>query len=190
VIQVTLLVAGGLVTTVLALDHVTPEGGIFNGFRRIYEVVPEKFSLILSKGEITTPNGKDAWWDLPGLAVLIGGLWVANLYYWGFNQYIIQRTLAAKSLRESQRGLAFAGFLKLLIPLIVVIPGIIAYVMNADLTGVITSESLDPSFVNADGMVVNDNAAPWLISKFVPSGLKGLVLAALAAAIVSSLEGQ
>jgi SSS family solute:Na+ symporter len=190
VIQVALLVIGGLITTILALDHVTPEGGIFNGFRHIYEVVPEKFSMILSKGEIMTPNGKDAWWDLPGLAVLIGGMWVANLYYWGFNQYIIQRTLAAKSLKESQRGIAFAGFLKLIIPLIVVIPGIIAYVMNADISGVITTESLDPSFMNADGMVVNDNAAPWLISKFVPAGLKGLVLAALAAAIVSSLASM
>ena len=190
VIQVALLVMGGMITTVIALDHVTPEGGIINGFRHIYDVVPEKFSMILSKGEITTPNGKDAWWDLPGLAVLIGGMWVANLYYWGFNQYIIQRTLAAKSLKESQRGIAFAGFLKLLIPLIVVIPGIIAYVMNADISGTLTPESLDPSFVNADGMVINDNAAPWLISKFIPTGLKGLVLAALAAAIVSSLASM
>ena len=190
VIQVTLLVVGGLITTVLALDHVTPEGGIINGFRHIYDVVPEKFSMILSKGEITTPNGKDAWWDLPGLAVLIGGMWVANLYYWGFNQYIIQRTLAAKSLKESQRGIVFAGFLKLLIPLIVVIPGIIAYVMNADISGSLTRESIDPAFINADGMIINDNAAPWLISKFIPSGLKGLVLAALAAAIVSSLASM
>lgn len=190
VIQVALLVMGGLITTIIALDHVTPEGGIINGFRHIYDVVPEKFSMILSKGEITTPNGKDAWWDLPGLAVLIGGMWVANLYYWGFNQYIIQRTLAAKSLKESQRGIAFAGFLKLLIPLIVVIPGIIAYVMNTDISGILTPESLDPSFVNADGMVINDNAAPWLISKFIPTGLKGLVLAALAAAIVSSLASM
>jgi len=190
VIQVALLVMGGMITTVIALDHVTPEGGVINGFRHIYDVVPEKFSMILSKGEITTPNGKDAWWDLPGLAVLIGGMWVANLYYWGFNQYIIQRTLAAKSLKESQRGIAFAAFLKLLIPLIVVIPGVIAYVMNADISGMLTPETLDPSFVNAEGMVINDNAAPWLISKFIPTGLKGLVLAALAAAIVSSLASM
>jgi len=190
VIQVALLVMGGMITTIIALDHVTPDGGVINGFRHIYDVVPEKFSMILSKGEIITPNGKDAWLDLPGLAVLIGGMWVANLYYWGFNQYIIQRTLAAKSLKESQRGIAFAGFLKLLIPLIVVIPGVIAYVMNADISGMVTTESLDPSFINADGMVINDNAAPWLISKFIPTGLKGLVLAALAAAIVSSLASM
>lgn len=191
VVQVFLLILGGLITTVLALDAVTPEGGVFNGLRHIYETVPEKFSMIISQGEIITPNGRDAWWDLPGLAVLIGGLWVANLYYWGFNQYIIQRTLAAKSLRESQRGIVFAGFLKLLIPLIVVIPGIIAFVMNADPEGnFIRGVTHDPSFVNAEGTVVNDNAAPWLISNFVPAGLKGLVLAALAAAIVSSLASM
>ena len=78
--------------------------------------------MILSKGEIIKPNGGDAWLDLPGLAVLIGGIWVANLYYWGFNQYIIQRTLAAKSLAEGQKGIVFAAFLKLIIPVIVVLP--------------------------------------------------------------------
>ncbi len=190
VLQVALLIMGGLITTFLALDAVTPEGGVINGFRYIYETVPEKFSMIVSKGEIITPNDRDAWWDLPGLAVLIGGMWVANLYYWGFNQYIIQRTLAAKSLRESQKGIVFAAFLKLLIPLIVVIPGIIAYVMNADPEGNLIRETLDPNFVGDEGVIINDNAAPWLISQFVPSGLKGLVLAALAAAIVSSLASM
>lgn len=131
VVQVVLLIIGGLVTSFIALNEVSGGDGVFAGFSKIYDAVPEKFSMILDKGEITTPNGKDAWWDLPGLAVLIGGMWVANLYYWGFNQYIIQRTLAAKSLRESQRGIVFAAFLKLLIPLIVVIPGIVAFVMNS-----------------------------------------------------------
>ena len=190
VIQVALLVIGGLITTYLALQAVTPEGGIWNGFVYLYETVPEKFSMIVSKGEIIMPNGEDAWWDLPGLAVLIGGMWVANLYYWGFNQYIIQRTLAAKDLRESQKGIAFAAFLKLIIPLIVVIPGIIAYVMNIDANGDLAKASLDPDFLNPEGGIVNDNAAPWLISKFVPIGLKGLVVAALAAAIVSSLASM
>lgn len=190
VVQVALLIVGGLVMTYLALDQVTPEGGFFNGLAYIYQEVPEKFSMIISKGEIITPNGRDAWWDLPGLAVLIGGMWVANLYYWGFNQYIIQRTLAAKSLKESQRGIAFAAFLKLLIPLIVVVPGIIAYVLNTGPDGMVTAASLDPSFINSEGTVVNDNAAPWLISNFIPAGLKGLVLAALAAAIVSSLASM
>lgn len=190
VVQVALLIIGGLITTFLALDAVTPEGGILRGFQYIYETVPEKFSMILSQGEIITPNGKDAWLDLPGLAVLIGGMWVANLYYWGFNQYIIQRTLAAKSLKESQRGIAFAAFLKLIIPLIVVIPGIIAYVMKADESGELIRSSLEDSWIAADGGIVNDNAAPWLIGEFVPTGLLGLVVAALAAAIVSSMASM
>ncbi len=191
VVQVVLLVIGGLVTTFIALDHVAPDGGgIIAGFKYIYEVVPEKFSMILAKGEIITPNGKDAWWDLPGLAVLIGGMWVANLYYWGFNQYIIQRTLAAKNLAESQKGIAFAAFLKLIIPLIVVIPGIIAYVLNSNEAGELTKAAMDPAFYTGDGSITNDNAAPWLIKSFVPVGLKGLVLAALAAAIVSSLASM
>lgn len=190
VVQVVLLVAGGLLTTFLALEAVSPTGNIWDGFAHVYKTAPGKFSMILSPGEIITPDGKDAWWDLPGLSVLIGGLWVANIYYWGFNQYIIQRTLAAKSLEESQKGIIFAGFLKLLIPLIVVIPGIIAFVMNADASGQLTEATLDSSFLNADGSVANDNAAPWLIHNFVPAGIKGLVLAALAAAIVSSLASM
>ncbi len=190
VVQVVLLIFGGLITTFIALDQVTPDGGIVAGFKHIYNTVPEKFSMILDKGEIITPNGKDAWFDLPGLAVLVGGMWVANIYYWGFNQYIIQRTLAARSLQESQRGIAFAAFLKLIIPLIVVVPGIIAFVMNSDAAGMVTAASADPTFFNADGAVVNDSAAPWLIKSFVPTGLKGLVLAALAAAIVSSLASM
>jgi len=190
VVQVVLLILGGLVTTFITIQYVSPTGEILDGFRHIYDVVPQKFSMILERGEIITPSGRDAWWDLPGLSVLVGGMWVANIYYWGFNQYIIQRTLAAKSLEESQKGIVFAAFLKLVIPLIVVIPGIIAFVMNADASGQLTQESLDPSFVNMSGGVVNDNAAPWLIKNFVPVGLKGLVLAALAAAIVSSLASM
>lgn len=190
VIQVTLLIIGGLITTCIALTKVSPDGGMLTGIAYLYEVVPEKFSMILSKGEVITPNGKDAWWDLPGLAVLIGGLWVANLYYWGFNQYIIQRALAAKNLREAQKGMVFAAFLKLLIPLLVVVPGIIAYVLNANEAGQLTEHTLDSSFISSNGNVISDNAAPWLISNFVPTGLKGLVVAALAAAIVSSLASM
>ncbi len=190
VVQVVLLIFGGLVTTYIALGHVSPDGSILGGLVHIYEVVPHKFSMILEKGEIVTPNGKDAWLDLPGLAVLLGGMWVANLYYWGFNQYIIQRTLAAKSLEEAQKGIAFAAFLKLIIPLIVVVPGIIAYVLNAGPDGVVTVDSVDPTFLGDANNIINDNAAPWLIGNFVPPGLKGLVLAALAAAIVSSLASM
>jgi SSS family solute:Na+ symporter len=190
VVQVVLLIFGGLVTTYLALSHVSPSGSVFDGLSHVIEVAPKKFSMILDKGEIIDPNGKDAWWDLPGLAVLIGGMWVANLYYWGFNQYIIQRTLAAKSLEESQKGIVFAASLKLILPLIVVIPGIVAFVLNSDASGNLTEATLDPSFRTDSGTIANDNAWPWLIQEFVPAGVKGLVLAALAAAIVSSLASM
>lgn len=192
VIQVVLLIFGGLLMTYFALSNVTDSGSFVDGLKYIYEKAPERFSMILSKGEIITPNGRDAWWDLPGLAVLIGGMWVANLYYWGFNQYIIQRTLAAKSLEEGQKGIVFAAFLKLIIPLIVVLPGIIAYVMNLDPeTGQLNMALLsNEGFLGTAGNIANDNAAPWLIKNFIPVGLKGLILAALAAAIVSSLASM
>ena len=189
VIQVVLLIIGGLITSFIALDSLTPEGGVLNGFAHLYEVAPEKFSMILSKGEIITADGKDAWLDLPGLGVLIGGLWVANLYYWGFNQYIIQRTLAAKSLREAQRGIVFAGFLKLIIPIIVVIPGIVAYVMYMQPEGTAVIDGVEQAFNSSNG-IEYDKAYPWLVAQFIPVGIKGLVLAALAAAIVSSLASM
>ena len=191
VVQVVLLIFGGLLMTYFALSNVTDSGSAVDGLLYVYNAVPERFSMILSKGEIITPNGKDAYFDLPGLSVLIGGLWVANLYYWGFNQYIIQRTLAAKSLKEGQKGIVFAAFLKLLIPVIVVIPGIIAYVMNLDPAGELNRELLaSEGFIGNAGNIANDNAAPWLIKNFIPAGLKGLILAALAAAIVSSLASM
>ena len=190
VVQVVVLIFGGLMMTYFALVNLGDGGSALEGLKYVYETVPERFSMILSKEEIITPNGKDAWFDLPGLAVLIGGMWVANLYYWGFNQYIIQRTLAAKSLEEGQKGIAFAAFLKLLIPIFVVLPGIIVYVMNLDASGALAVESLDQGFIGANGSIVNDNAAPWLIKEVIPIGLKGLILAALAAAIVSSLASM
>lgn len=190
VVQVVLLVIGGLVTTFITLEKVSPTGGIIDGFVHVFNTVPGKFSMILEKGEIITPSGEDAWWSLPGLSVLVGGMWIANVYYWGFNQYIIQRTLAAKSLEESQKGIVFAAALKMIIPLIVVVPGIIAFVMNADASGQLTPQTLDPSFINKSGGIINDNAFPWLVRSFIPTGLKGLVLAALAAAIVSSLASM
>jgi solute:Na+ symporter, SSS family len=190
VVQVVMLILGGVITSVIALQHLAPNGGVLEGFGLLMERAPEKFSMILSKGEIFTPNGDDAYWDLPGLSVLIGGMWIANLYYWGFNQYIIQRTLAAKSLRESQRGIVFAAFLKLLIPFIVVIPGIVAFVINAGPDGALTTDTVDPAFLTVGGGIDNDKAFPWLIDAFIPTGLKGLVLAALTAAIVSSLASM
>ena len=189
VIQVVLLIFGGLMMTYFALTNVTDSGSFIDGIVYVYNTVPERFTMIVSKGEIINTNGQDTWENLPGIAVLVGGMWVANLYYWGFNQYIIQRTLAAKNLREGQKGIAFAAFLKLLMPIIVVVPGIVAYVMNMD-AGVFDSSTVDPSFIGESGLIANDNAAPWLIKNFIPSGFLGLILAALAAAIVSSLASM
>ncbi|WP_242085664.1 sodium/sugar symporter [Aestuariivivens sediminis] len=180
VIQVVFLVLGGLVTTYLALNTVSEGHGVISGLRTVFEAVPERFEMILDESNPEYRN-------LPGLGVLVGGMWVANLYYWGFNQYIIQRTLAAKSLKEAQKGILLAAFLKLVIPLIVVIPGIAAYVMINDpeimaRLGVIAQENL-PSLEQAD------KAYPWLL-QFLPTGLKGVAFAALAAAIVSSLASM
>ena len=168
VIQVVFLILGGLVTTYLALNNVSEGNGVIAGLKEIYNSAPEKFSMIL---EPSNPEYK----NLPGIGVLVGGMWVANLYYWGFNQYIIQRTLAAKSLEESQKGILLAAALKLIIPLIVVIPGIAAYVMIKDTAGFDTFKA--------------DNAYPWLL-KLLPPGMKGLAFAALTAAIVSSLASM
>lgn len=174
IIQVIFLVLGGLITTYLALDIVSGGEGIWVGLQKIYKTAPEKFDMILDKSHSEYKN-------LPGIGVLVGGMWVANLYYWGFNQYIIQRTLAAKSLKESQKGILMAAFLKMLIPFIVVLPGIAAYVIinDSDLManlGVLT-------------IAKKDEAYPWLL-QFLPTGLKGIAFAALAAAIVSSLASM
>ena len=183
VLQVALLVIGGLITTVIGLNHVTPEGGILNGLDHLFNTAGDKFHMIIARDN-------SQYFNLPGIAVLIGGMWVANLYYWGFNQYIIQRALAAKSLQQAQRGLAFASFLKLIIPLIVVIPGIIAYVLYTQPEGTTVLAGVQDAFAKADGTINYDKAYPWLISVFIPTGLKGLVLAALTAAIVSSLASM
>ena len=190
VVQVIILVLGGILMTAIALTYVTPGGGILEGLTHVYNTVPERFSMILEKGEIITPDGRDAYFDLPGIAVLVGGMWIANTYYWGFNQYIIQRTFAAKSLEEAQKGIAFAAFLKLIIPIFVVLPGIIAYVINLDPETGKLIKVLPEGFMTADGKILNDNAAPWLIKNYIPIGIKGLILAALAAAIVSSLASM
>lgn len=183
VLQVALLVIGGLITTIIALGHVTPGGGIIEGLSHLFDTAGDKFHMILTRDNPEYSN-------LPGIAVLIGGMWVANLYYWGFNQYIIQRTLAAKSLKEAQRGIAFAAFLKLIIPLLVVIPGIVAYVLFTQPEGTAVISGVQDAFLKTGGGINYDKAYPWLISVFIPSGLKGLVLAALTAAIVSSLASM
>jgi len=183
VIQVLLLVVGGFITTLIALNHVTPDGGIFAGLDHIYTTAGDKFHMILKRDNPEFMN-------LPGIGVLIGGMWVANIYYWGFNQYIIQRALAAKSLREAQKGLAFAAFLKLLLPLFVVIPGIIAFVMFTQPEGTAIIDGVRADFLRPDGSVNYDISYPWLIKSFIPVGIKGLVVAALSAAIVSSLASM
>lgn len=180
VIQVIFLVLGGLITTYLALDTVSGGEGIFAGMKTIYEAAPDRFAMILDK---SNPEFK----NLPGIGVLVGGLWVANLYYWGFNQYIIQRTLAAKSLKESQKGILLAALLKLVIPIIVVIPGIAAYVMVNDPS--ILASLGEAGLQNLPGLNQADKAYPWLL-QFLPTGLKGIAFAALAAAIVSSLASM
>ena len=180
VIQVVFLVLGGLVTTYLALDTVSGGEGVLSGFSKVLEAAPEKFHMILEESN-------DNYVNLPGIWVLVGGLWVANLYYWGFNQYIIQRTLAAKSLKESQKGILLAAFLKLIIPLIVVIPGIAAYVMVNDPS--IMANLGEAGMLNMPSAEQADKAYPWLL-QFLPTGLKGVAFAALAAAVVSSLASM
>ncbi len=174
VIQVTFLIGGGLVTTFLALNAVSGGEGIWAGFRDIVSQAPERFHMIIEKGTLSIPDGtdgavKDAFLDLPGVAVILGSMWLTNICFWGFNQYIIQRGLAAKSVKEAQYGLAFAAFLKMLVPLLVVIPGIVAYVMHADIGK-------------------SDEAYPWLLNYIIPPGITGLAFAALVAAVVSSLS--
>lgn len=180
VIQVVFLVLGGVVTTYLALNVVSDGEGVIAGFNHLVAAAPDSFHMILDKTNSEYKN-------LPGIWVLIGGLWVANIYYWGFNQYIIQRTLAAKSLGEAQKGIAMAAFLKLIIPFIVVIPGIAAYVMVNDPE--IMARLGDAGQLNIPGAGASDKAYPWLL-QLLPSGLKGVAFAALAAAVVSSLASM
>ncbi|MGA6180199.1 sodium/sugar symporter [Stenotrophomonas sp. NPDC077421] len=162
IVQVCLLVLGGLLVTVITLSKIG-DGSVSDGFMQLWQQHPERFEMVLSKDN---PFYK----DLPGLSVLLGGMWIANLSYWGFNQYIIQRALAAKSLREAQKGVVFAAFLKLLIPAIVVLPGIAAVMLAPDLER-------------------PDAAYPTMLA-LLPSGILGLVFAALVAAIVASLASK
>mgnify|MGYP006279032417 CR=1 FL=1 len=176
VVQVVVLIGGGLMTTWVALDAYGGDAaGPIGGFTQLLGDASNRFNVILFEGELMYQNDEgvtqDAYQLLPGLGVLFGGLWVANLFYWGCNQYIIQRALAAKNIKEAQRGLAFAGYLKLLLPLIVVVPGIVAYALEAPIQR-------------------GDEAYPWLLGQYVGSGFRGLAFAALAAAIISSLASM
>lgn len=190
VVQVTFLILGGLATTYLAL-RLVGHGDFFEGFAILRKAAPDHFHMIFNRGQHMVPDGqgglRDAYMDLPGIWVLLGGMWVANISYFGCNQYIIQRALAAKDLNEAQKGVLFAGFLKLLTPLIVVLPGIAAYV-------IVQQQGADGAFTQAmtdagTNLVKSDKAYPVLLH-LLPSGLKGLAFAALAAAIVSSLASM
>jgi len=163
IIQVTLLVLGGILIAIISLNEVSGGQGTLAGFGILMEKMPGHFDLIFTKD---SPH----YADLPGISVLVGGMWIMNLSYWGFNQYIIQRALAAKSTQEAQKGILFAAFLKMLMPLIIVLPGVAAVILAPD---------LDPS----------DKAYPTVMN-LLPAGILGLVFAALIAAIVSSLASM
>ena len=176
VIQVFFLIFGGLATTYLALDLVSDHfggSGILDGYRHVKTHASDHFHMILKPDN---PN----YIDLPGLSVLIGGMWVINLSYWGCNQYITQRALGA-DLPTARNGLLFAAFLKLLMPIIVVLPGIAAYVLY--------KEGLFQQEMTSGGELNPDRAYPVLLN-LLPTGLKGLSFAALTAAVVASLAGK
>ncbi|MDH3532124.1 MAG: sodium/sugar symporter [Gammaproteobacteria bacterium] len=163
IIQVVLLVFGGLMIAYVSMNEISGGTGVVAGFRIVLEQAPDKFDMILAKDN---PH----YMSLPGISVLIGGMWIMNLSYWGFNQYIVQRALAAKSAAEAQKGIIFAAFLKMLMPVLVVLPGIAAVLLAPELSA-------------------PDKAYPEVM-KLLPVGIKGLVFAALIAAIVSSLASM
>ena len=196
VIQVLVLTFGGLVTTYIALDQVAQHfggAGFWDGLAFLREKAPDHFHMILEPGQIMMPDGKggmeDAYNKLPGLAVLFGAMWIANLNYWGFNQYITQRALGA-NLQTARSGILFAAFLKLLMPVIVVLPGIAVFLMHREGVSINPSDMLSPLNDGSGKMaLVPDNAYPVLL-KLLPVGFKGLAFAALTAAIVASLAGK
>lgn len=176
VIQVFFLIVGGLATTYLALTLVSEKfgtTGVFNGLKLLTDKANDHFHMILKKDN---PN----FISLPGLSVLIGGMWIVNLNYWGCNQYITQRALGA-DLKTARSGLLFAAFLKLLMPVIVVLPGIAAFVLY--------NEGGFHDQMMISGEIVQDNAYPTMLNLLGP-GLKGLAFAALTAAVVASLAGK
>ena len=187
VMQVTFLVGGGLITAYVALKEM---GGImgtdaFGALGQVYHDMTTgahaqdvHFHLVIQES-----HNASAFANVPGIAAVVGGVWLTNLGYWGFNQYIIQKGLAAKNVDEAKKGLIFAGFLKILIPFIVVLPGICAYYIMQD-------PSKFASMNLAGNINVADDAYPWLIRNFTPTGIKGLSFAALTAAIISSLASM
>jgi SSS family solute:Na+ symporter len=187
VMQVTFLVGGGLITAYVALSEMGKVLGCdtFGALGQMYTDLTTgahtndtHFHLIIQES-----HNQSAFNNVPGIAAVVGGVWLTNLGYWGFNQYIIQKGLAAKSIDEAKKGLVFAGFLKILIPFIVVIPGVCAYYIMQD------PDTF--SSMNLQGVIErSDDAYPWLIRNFTPTGIKGLSFAALTAAIISSLASM
>ena len=164
VVQVILLIFGGLAVSFIALNIISESSGVFEGLKIVMNEMPEKFDMVLSKDN---PSYK----DLPGIWILLGlGVWIGHFFYWGFNQYITQRALGAKNIKEAQKGVMFAAYLKLLMPIVIVLPGICAAILFPVLEK-------------------SDQAYPTMMS-LLPSGLLGLTFAALIAAIVSSLASM
>ncbi len=197
VMQVTFLVGGGLITAYAALSVIGSElnidGGAFGAFSEIYShlgSIPgdKHFHLVVTRNmEMYENIYDDPYFDIPGIVVVVGALWLTNLGYWGFNQYIIQKGLAAKSLDEAKKGMIFAAFLKILIPFIVCIPGVCAfYIMNGTYNG----QPVFDQLTLFGSIERSDDAYPYLIRNFTPVFVKGLSFAALAAAVISSLASM
>ena len=197
VMQVTFLVGGGLITAYAALSVIGSElnidGGAFGAFSEIYShlaSIPgdKHFNLVVTRNmEMYENIYDDPYFDIPGIVVVVGALWLTNLGYWGFNQYIIQKGLAAKSLDEAKKGMIFAAFLKILIPFIVCIPGVCAfYIMNGTYNG----QPVFDQLTLYGSIERSDDAYPYLIRNFTPVFVKGLSFAALAAAVISSLASM
>src|SRR6201996_1469078 len=178
VIQVFFLILGGLVTTYIALNLVSEhfgQAGVINGLKLLNDHAGDHFHMIIKKDN---PN----YFDLPGLTVLVGGMWIVNLNYWGCNQYITQRALGA-DLKTARGGILFAAFLKLLMPVIVVLPGIAAFILyRQDVLGFHTQMGI--------GSDLNPDRSYPVLLNLLPTGLKGLSFAALTAAVVASLAGK
>ena len=197
VMQVTFLVGGGLITAYAALSVIGSElnidGGAIGAFSEIYShlgSIPgdKHFNLVVTRNmEMYENIYDDPYFDIPGIVVVVGALWLTNLGYWGFNQYIIQKGLAAKSLDEAKKGMIFAAFLKILIPFIVCIPGVCAYyIMNGTYNG----QPVFDQLTLYGSIERSDDAYPYLIRNFTPIFVKGLSFAALAAAVISSLASM
>ena len=180
VIQVTVLIVGGLATTYMALSMVSEKfgmgGGIISGFTTLMQQAPEHFHMVMDKPNAASSQEYiDKYMILPGIAMYAAGQWILNLNYWGCNQYITQRALGA-DLPTARKGILFAALLKLLMPVIVMLPGIAAYVLHKN--------------GHLNHLVGGMDGAYSAVLAFLPTGIKGLSLAALTAAIVASLAGK